>query len=307
MKNSMMKNLTMFILCTLAVVVLFAISLFLAIAIDLMIYIGTTLCVITAIFYIYIFVWSPLSPFCKLIFDNQGFSITHFKEIKDRINWNELSNISYEYQGRVGFYTFTFKTKRKSISIVYEKKLQELILLYCSDQHLLEVIKNEICKINISKTNMIEYSFDKTKNNLRINEIVLSQIKPCLIIALVFVPLAIYFILIGYLFDKELLINGYSSLFITIFMSIVSIVNYINIKKEINANLNISDKDDITYTVDKDGNKYKIECVDNKKSIEFTKQEIKKIYQTKHLIIIKLKSKKIIDLPKEKEIIELFK
>ena len=307
MKNSMMKNLTMFILCTFAVIVLFATSLILALAIDLMIYVGSTICIITAIFYIYIIIWSPLSPFCKLIFDNQGFSIIHFKKIKDRINWNDLSNISYEYQGRVGFYTFTFKTNRKALSIVYEKKLRELILLYCSNPHLLEVIKNEICKINVSKTNMIEYSFNKTKNNLRINEIILSQIRPCLIIALVFVPLAIYFILIGHLFDKELLINGYSSLFITIFMSIVSIVNYINIKKAINANLNISDKDDITYTIDKDGNKYKIECVDIKKSIEFTKQEIKKIYQTKNLIIIKLKSKKIIDLPKEKEIIELFK
>ena len=154
---------------------------------------------------------------------------------------------------------------------------------------------------------MIKFTFAKANNKSRIKEITVSQIKPCMIIGLIFIPFAIYFILIGHLFDSEFLINGYSSLFIVIFMGIVSILNYLKIKKEINANLNIStENDDINYTIERDEDKYKIECVDIKKTVEFTKQEIKKIYQTKSLIIIKLKSKEIIDLPKEQEILNLF-
>jgi len=143
MKNSIMKELTMFILFTLAEIVLSITWIVLAITIDQMLYIGITLLIIFTIIYICLIVWSPISPFFKLVFDNQGFIIIHFKKIKERIDWNELSNISYEFQGRIGYYTFTFKTKRKAISIAYEKRLRELILSYCTNSYILENIQQK--------------------------------------------------------------------------------------------------------------------------------------------------------------------
>ncbi len=142
MRNSMLKNLTMFILYSLMEIVICTTFIILAITIDIMLYIGTTISIVISIIYLCLLFWSPnISPFYSLVFDDQGFSILHFKKIKDRIDWNDLSNISYEFQGKIGFYKFSFKTKRQTLSIVYEKRLSELILYYCSNSSLLESIQ----------------------------------------------------------------------------------------------------------------------------------------------------------------------
>ena len=155
---------------------------------------------------------------------------------------------------------------------------------------------------------MINFSHNESNKKIRIKEIVLSQIKPCLIIGISSLIFTIYFLLIGYLFNSEALIYGYSLLFITIFMIVVSISIYYRYKKTIEFTFNKLAKDNvINFTIEKSGNCYRVLCLENNKTVEFYGKDIRKIYFMKNLIIIKLKSKKIIDFPNKKNILDLFK
>jgi|SRR5690554_1412485 len=155
---------------------------------------------------------------------------------------------------------------------------------------------------------MISFSYNENDIKIRIKEIVLSQIKPCLIIGIVSLPFTIYFLLIGYLIESEALLYGYSSLFITVFMIVVSILIYYRYKKAIELNFSKTAKDNvINYTIEQSGNCYKVLCLENNKAVEFHKEDISKIYFMKNLIIVKLRSKKIIDFPNKKNILDLFK
>lgn len=155
---------------------------------------------------------------------------------------------------------------------------------------------------------MINFSHNENDKRIRTKEIVLSQIKPCLIIGIGSLLFTIYFLLIGYLFDSEALSLGYPLLFITIFMIAVSISTYYRYKKAIELNFSKTAKDNaINYTIEKKGNCYKILCLENNKVVEFHKEDISKIYFMKNLIIVKLQSKKIIDFPNKKNILDLFK
>lgn len=155
---------------------------------------------------------------------------------------------------------------------------------------------------------MISFSHNENDKKVRIKEIVLSQIKPCLIIGIGSLIFTIYFLLIGYLFDSEALSFGYPLLFITVFMTVVSISTYYRYKKAIELNFSKTAKDNvINYTIEKNGNCYKILCLENNKAVEFYRKDIIKIYFMKNLIIVKLQSKKIIDFPNKKNILDLFK
>lgn len=156
---------------------------------------------------------------------------------------------------------------------------------------------------------MINFSYNENDKKIRIKEIVLSQIKPCLIIGIGSLIFTIYFLLIGYLFDdSEALSFGYPLLFITVFMTVVSISTYYRYKKAIELNFSKTAKDNvINYTIEKNENCYKILCLENNKAVEFYRKDIRKIYFMKNLIIVKLQSKKIIDFPNKKNILDLFK
>lgn len=155
---------------------------------------------------------------------------------------------------------------------------------------------------------MVNFSYNKNDKKIRIKEIVLSQIKPCLIIGMGSLLFTIYFLLIGYLFDSEALSFGYPLLFITVFMIVVSISTYYRYKKAIELDFSKTAKDNIiNYTIEKNGNCYKILCLENNKTVEFHKKDIRKIYFMKNLIIVKLQSKDIIDFPNKKNILDLFK
>lgn len=155
---------------------------------------------------------------------------------------------------------------------------------------------------------MISFSHNENDKKVRIKEIVLSQIKPSLIIGIGSLLFTIYFLLIGYLFDSKALSFGYPLLFITVFMIVVSISTYYRYKKAIELNFSKNAKDNIiNYTIEKNGNCYKILCLENNKAVEFHKKDISKIYFMKNLIIVKLQSKNIIDFPNKKNILDLFK
>lgn len=91
-------------------------------------------------------------------------------------------------------------------------------------------------------------------------------------------------------------------------MTVVSISTYYRYKKAIELNFSKTAKDNvINYTIEKNGNCYKILCLEDNKAVEFYNEDIIKIYFMKNLIIVKLKSKKIIDFPNKKNILDLFK
>lgn len=154
---------------------------------------------------------------------------------------------------------------------------------------------------------MLKYSINASDLKIRIKEIGLSQIRHFLIIGGISAIFTIYFLVVGFLFDKEMLINGFSLLFISVFMVVIAVIVYNRYKQQA---IEIFKKSAVNGVVDyiviKQNDVIQIDCVSTKRICSFNLRDIYKIYFMKNVIVVKLKSKKIVDLPNIPKIRELF-
>ena len=110
----------------------------------------------------------------------------------------------------------------------------------------------------------------------------------------------------GFLFDKEMLINGFSLLFISVFMVVIAVIVYNRYKQQAIEIFKKSAVNGVVdYTVIKQNDVIQIDCVSTKRICSFNLRDIYKIYFMKNVIVVKLKSKKIVDLPNIPKIREL--
>ena len=146
---------------------------------------------------------------------------------------------------------------------------------------------------------MINYNISKKDLKTYIKEIGFSQSKIPFILSIISVPFAIYFMVIGVLVDSEALLFGYSLVFLTVFMTIVGIVNYYKLKKDI---VNIFKSEEmIQYKLEFVEEQYTINNTMNQQ-IAFKSTDIANVLCKKNTIIVKLKNRKIVFFPNIDEI-----
>lgn len=154
---------------------------------------------------------------------------------------------------------------------------------------------------------MINYERSKADLKIYIKEICISQCKIPFIIACVSLPLAIYFLFIGwYIPDKECLSDGFILLLIFTMMILASIRIYQKLKKAILAQFEKMEDNVVQYSLSYNENTYIITRLIDNSEFKFKKEDIKKVYFQKNIIVIKLKTNRIIDFPKIKEIENMF-
>ena len=154
---------------------------------------------------------------------------------------------------------------------------------------------------------MIHFSFKIDETKARTKTVTLIQSKPYLLIGGVSLVLATYFLVIGFLVDKEALVNGFSLLWLTFLMTGVCVVRYYTYRKVIQNNFKEAENDVIEYTIDKNGETIEITGTKNRKLIEFNLNDIENIYFKKRYIVLKLKSKIFVEFPNRQNIADLLK
>ena len=156
---------------------------------------------------------------------------------------------------------------------------------------------------------MLNFSFQKSETKKRIRAIVLSQAKIFVIISVIIFPFVVYLLTVGHYYkDYECLVNGYSLLVIDVLFVAFIVALHIRIKKGICDTIEkFSEEEKINYTINKIDGQFCIKILNSGKELSFLGEDVKKIYYTKNYIIVKLKSKKIFDLPTNQEILEMLK
>lgn len=155
---------------------------------------------------------------------------------------------------------------------------------------------------------MINYSFGRADIKKRAWSITIADWYISIVIAIVSLALSIYFLCVGFLSDKEALIMGFPLVFLFAFTIIMLCLAYKKSEKQINA---FYDKNAINgmidYEIMKQGDIIYIYCTQNKEVVEFSKADIKYKRSVGKFIVVKLKDKRIMCLPKMEEIILLLK
>lgn len=155
---------------------------------------------------------------------------------------------------------------------------------------------------------MINYSFGRADIKKRAWSITIVNWYIYIIIAIISLALSIYFLCVGFLSDKEALIMGFPLVFLFAFTIIMLCLAYKKLEKQINA---FYDKNAINgmidYEIMKQGDIIYIYCTQNKEVAEFLKADIKYKRSVGKFIVVKLKDKRIMCLPKMEEIILLLK
>ena len=155
---------------------------------------------------------------------------------------------------------------------------------------------------------MINYSFNRKDTQKRTWSITIADWYISIIIAVVSLALSIYFLCVGFLSDKKALIMGFPLVFLFVFTIIMLCLAYKKLEKQINA---FYDKNAINgmidYEIMKKGDIIYIYCTQNKEVAEFSKADIKYKRSVGKFIVVKIKDKRIMCLPKMEEIVLLLK
>ena len=156
---------------------------------------------------------------------------------------------------------------------------------------------------------MIKYSFNKNDIDKRVKDLTISQIKTNIIIEIISFIFLAYFLITGFLtkflYYKDNLPFIISLTVICVIMLIVSLKIFFMFKAQIKEFYNKSENDTVQYTIEKINDEYIVNNLENESITRFRKSDVKKMYILKNSIIIKLQNKNIIDVPKNKEILDL--
>lgn len=155
---------------------------------------------------------------------------------------------------------------------------------------------------------MINYSFNRKDTQKRAWSITIADWYISIIIAVVSLALSIYFLCVGFLSDKKALIMGFPLVFLFVFTIIMLCLAYKKWEKQIHT---FYDKNAINgmidYEIMKQGDIIYIYCTQNKEVAEFSKADIKYKRSVGKFIVVKLKDRKILCMPKINEIKLLLK
>ena len=155
---------------------------------------------------------------------------------------------------------------------------------------------------------MINYSVEKENLSVRVKELALAQVKPLLILLPIALLLAVYFLIIGYLVDAEALSFAYPLIFLVVFICWMYFMTLYSYRKQVYKSFDEASFDGkVNYSIEKTNEFFEVTCLNNAKKFVFSNSDISKISFQKHIIVVKMNSRKVIDFPNTAEISKLFR
>lgn len=156
---------------------------------------------------------------------------------------------------------------------------------------------------------MIKYNKNIKNYKLYLKETLKYVCKVYVILAVLFLPLAIYCIVISCITkDKEAFIMGCSAAAIAVLSIVVILQRYLVIKKALKMSFeNVDLQGNLNYMLEVVDEKLFITCINTGEITKIRKDNIKKISQAKNIIFIRTFVKSLISLPNNKEIRDLLK
>lgn len=131
--------------------------------------------------------------------------------------------------------------------------------------------------------------------------------KPFIITGLITLPLCVYFLIIGYVVDSEMLISGYSLLVILALSIMNIVVMAIKVKSQLFKSFKASMKNGVCeFTISVVDDIYIINNISIGQESKISKQDIKKIKTTKKIIMVKTQTNLLYLFPNKAEIREMF-
>ena len=154
---------------------------------------------------------------------------------------------------------------------------------------------------------MIKAEMKQKDLNLYLKELVWFSCKPLFIILFVcFVPI-IYFLLVGYLSDREALYYGYGILCLFLLSLFIIVRCYLFYKKNLKIIFsNTNSQGNIEYLISEENDEFIFENITNKTINRLKFNNIKLIQCYKTCIIIQTNLNQIIWFPKNNELMALF-
>lgn len=155
---------------------------------------------------------------------------------------------------------------------------------------------------------MVNYQKNKKELSMYLREMIKIICKPQIILAIIFTPLAVFLLAVGYLDDEEALTMGYSSLALA-FFCIYLIIRYTLIFKKI-MNKWFEDADEngaLNFSIEIVNNNIVLKCINTGTISLLKKKDIKKVILTNKIIFAKTTLGQYFTFPKNKEIEQLIR
>ncbi len=155
---------------------------------------------------------------------------------------------------------------------------------------------------------MVNFSFSKDSAKKRAISILIADWFLFLIVISISFILSLYFLCVGFLSDKEALTMGIPLLGVVLILSIAFCFEYIKRKKQIESIHEKNSPDgNLDYELTKQGDIIYMLCKQTNTVVKFSIKDLKHVHTIGYYIIVKLKDRRIICLPKMKEISVLLK
>lgn len=155
---------------------------------------------------------------------------------------------------------------------------------------------------------MIKYSTHKSDINRRALDATFAELLVPTIIAIIMFPMSIYFLIIGFLFDKEALSYGIIMLACFIFSSVMFVLFFQKYREQAKQ---IFDKNAIDgvidYELERVNDTFYISSVQCYLSATFSRADISYIRTIGKTIVVRLKDRRVLTFPKTDDIQALLK
>lgn len=151
---------------------------------------------------------------------------------------------------------------------------------------------------------MINFKMNIKDSNKYLYNLIWLFCKTYIVIAIVLFLLSVFFILVGFLDDKEALMYGIGLIMIDIILVLIVIRVALYCKNNLAYMFKfVNNNGELEYTLNKDDSQYVLENLTRKTIVRINFDNIKTIVKTKRLILIKVKIGNAIFLPNTDELI----
>ena len=132
-------------------------------------------------------------------------------------------------------------------------------------------------------------------------------LKPLIIIGIICIPFALFFLLVGIFVDKESIAYGSCVFYVLLFSILIVLRVYFHYRKVLKAYFRDANSDgNIELTISYNDNEYQIEAFSNKTVSTIKKTDIKAVKVMKKCVFIKTTTKQMIFFPRTDEVLQLF-
>ena len=150
---------------------------------------------------------------------------------------------------------------------------------------------------------MVEYSINKDEEKNIIRSLFMFMNFFQILISAFCFPLTIFFLMVGFLSDKEALRFAYPLLIIEVIMICIMIIRYFRIKNVISfKNKKYYKNGELKFLLKRENDLFINECISNRVVRSFLKEDIKKIREYKKVIIIMTTSNAVYVFPNSNQV-----